>query len=375
MKSLQTALSEFIIDYGDDRKEIPELRRLLEERKKDSEKELSREGAIAEEAKKLADRIKNKDESLDRIASSLSEFVIRYGEDRKEVPELRRLISERKEAERLELLIAKDAEKIMSQIKDPESLIQDLEQSINEFIDNYGEDIEAVLELKQLLSVRKEEKNREKMIANEAALLRSKISDQNYSVEELQTFLDDFIRTYGESRTEVPDLQIRLKERRESDLINRLSREAQDLMEQIKDRNNSIDSLQDSLKKFIADYGDNHVEIQELRRLLDDRQSEDAIIELLSSLDALVLTGNPSRIRSIVADSGYANKLAALTEWPGLVFRHHIQFFHRDGDSAEVRVELENGAEHVPKRKLYFNYYFLRDHGDWKIKRSEKMEN
>ena len=72
LKSLQTAVSEFIIDYGDDRKEIPELRRLLEERKKDSEKELSREGVIANEAKKLADQINNKDESLDRIESSLS---------------------------------------------------------------------------------------------------------------------------------------------------------------------------------------------------------------------------------------------------------------------------------------------------------------
>ena len=288
---------------------------------------------------------------------------------------MRRLISERKKTERLESLIAKDAEKIRSQIKEPESSIQDLEQSINDFIDNYGEDIEAVLELKQLLSVRKEEKNREMMITNEAALLRSKISDQNYSVEKLQTFLDDFIRTYGENRTEVPDLQVRLKERRESDLHNRLSQEAQDLMEQIKDRNNTIDSLQDSLKKFIADYGDNHVEIQELRRLLDDRQSEEAITELLSSLDAVVLSGNGSRISSIVADTEYANKLAALTEWPGLIFRHHIQFFHRDGDSAEVRIELENAADHVPKRKLYFNYSFLRDNDDWKIKRSEKMEN
>ena len=375
LKSLQTAVSEFIIDYGDDRKEIPELRRLLEERKKDSEKELSREGMIAEEAKILASRINNKDENLAGIESSLSEFVIRYGEDRKEVPELRRLISKRKEAERLEALIAKDAERLISRVNDPKYSIRDLEQSINEFIDNYGEDVEVVLEFNQLLSVRKKEEEQETMIANKAALLSSKIGDQNYSVEELQTFLDDFIRTYGESRMEVPNLQVRLKERRESDLHNRLSQEAQDLMARIKDRNNSIDSIQDSLKKFVADYGDNHVEIQELRLLLDDRQSEDAIAALLSSLDTLVLSGNASRISSMVADTEYAERLAALTEWSGLIFRHHIQFFHRDGDNAEVRVELENAADHVPKRKLYFNYSLLRDGDDWKIKRSEKMKN
>ena len=375
VNSLQSAVSEFVIDYGDDRKEIPELRRLLEERKKVSEKKLRREDEIADEAKKLAARINNEDENLSRIESALSDFMIRYGQDRKEIPELRRLIGERKEAERLKSRMAEDGQTLIRRIKDPEYSLQDLEQGIKDFVDYYGEDHDILSEINQVFSARKEEEERERMIANEVRLLSAKMNDQNYTVDELQQFLDDFVRKHGEGRVELSELQIRLKERRESDLMNRLSQEAQDLMEQIKDRTNTMDSLQASLEKFTANFGDNHAEIHELRRLLDDRQSEDAIAEYLSSLDAFLLSGDITRIRSMVADTEYANKLVALTGWPGLVFRHHIQFFQRDKESAQVRVELENAANHVPRRKFHFNYSFFRDDNAWKIKRSEKIEN
>jgi len=373
LRSLQTALSEFIIEYGDDRKEIPELRRLLDERKQHNVRKPSRESVIADEAKELVGRISNRDEDLNRIETDFGDFLIRYGEERKEIPELRRFIKERKEAERLEALMARDTAKLMGELKDPEYSIHDLEQAINDFIDYYGADHEVVLEFNHLLAARKEEENQERTIAKEVALLRTKIGDQNYTVDELRVFLDTFINTYGERREEVPDLQIRLRDRREGDLRNRLSREARELIKQIKDRNNTIDSLQESIDRFMASYGENHNEIQELQRFFDDRQSEEAITEVLSSLDGWVMANDTIRISSVIDDRVYADKLKALTEWPGLIFRHNIQFFQRDGDAAEVRVELENGAEHVPKRKLYFNYRFLRDHNGWRMKTSEKI--
>ena len=377
LKSIRSAVSEFVIDYGDDRKEVPELRRLLEERKKFSQKELSREEMISEEAKKLTSRINNKDENLKKIESALSEFVIRYGKDRKELPGLRRLVRERREAEHKKSLMATEVEKIRSRIKDRKHTIQDLEQSISEFIGNFGEDHEVVVEFNRLLDVRREEEKRNKAIANDLALLKSQIGDYTYSMKKLHKDFYKFINTYGKDREEVPELQRLLEERKktELDLRGSMSKEVRNLMRKVKDRTYTIDSLEGTIDHFILEYGNNHKVTSKLQRRLDDRRSEEAIADLLSALDSSVETGNVSKIRSMVSDKKYANRLIALTEWPNLLFRHHIQSFQHDDDGVDIRVEINHAANYMPQSKLYYRYHLLKDLDGWKIKTSEKVKN
>ena len=320
LRLLQSAVSEFIVQYGEDRKEVPELRRILEERRKKVKKEASNEQTIAEDAKMLASLINNEDENLDKIESALNEFIILYGEERKEILELRQLINERKEKEHFELTIAQDANKIMNQIRDPGYTLRKLEESISDFIKKYGGDRDESLEMDRLLSKRKEKEKREKAIANDIAILKSKILDNKYPIEELEKALFDFITQYGENRKEVLELQDQLKARKEADLKAKISTEAKDLISQMNDRTNTIDFLQSALDQFINDYGDDRAGVQELRRLLDDRRGEKAITDLLQALDTSILEGDIETINTVIQDKGYAEKLIALTEWSGLVF-------------------------------------------------------
>ena len=373
LKTLRAAVSEFIISYGQKRKEVPELRRLLSERVEAEEKVTSREAAIVEEAKDLAARIKSRDENLNTIELALSEFVINYGDNRKEIPELRRLIDARREAERLESNIASDTKKLLELLADPDCPDKDLKRLIQEFIDKYGPDREEVSEFNRLVVERKEQQLLEKSIADAVALLVSQFSDAAHPTEELDKSVDDFISLYGEDRKEIPELQRHLKERKATELETKISAEASDLLEQIMNSTATIDFLQSKLDQFITAYGDSRAEIPELTQRLDDRRCKEAIVGMLSKLDSSILIGDVDHIRSVVYDKDYAERLTALTEWSGLVFLHHIQTFQRLGNEVNTEVKINHAVDHMPERELYYRYRMTKNQDDWVITTSEKI--
>ena len=375
ISALQSAVSEFIVNYGEGRKEVPELRRILEGRKKLGDERFLLEQPIAREAKLLAARIKKEDESIEQIDSALSEFIIQYGEGRKEIPELRRLINKRKDRERRKLNLVKDMRELMKRIENPNYSIHNIEQLINEFIDNYGKDREEVSELNRLLSQRREKENYEKEVAETVALLQNQISDGSYPIEDASEAFYEFIAKYGENRTEIPELRYHLEERKKAELEKDILSEAQVLLAQMEDREISIDSLQSRLDQFISAYGDDRNEIPELKRVLDTRRYEQTIFEVLSSLDRSVLEGQLENIRFIVADQEYAERLVALTEWRGLIFRHHIESFRRDSNMSIVEIRIRHAVEHMPERDLYYRYHLAETEGGWVIETSEKLEN
>ena len=374
LNTLQFAVSEFVKKYGRDRKEIPGLRRLLEEQKVAADLEATRERMIAEDAKRLAVRINNEDENLELIEFALNEFVIRYGENRKEVKELKQLIDKRKDAERVKARI-QESKKIMERLADPNYAIPELEQSIKEYSRKYGERHADVMEFTRLLSERIREQNSlEKAVTDSATLLRSQMGDFNYSVEKLEQGLQDFITKHGGARKEIDELKDLLELRKKTGLEAMISNETEALKKRITDETNSIHSLELDLDQFMATYGKDRPESSELKRLLNNRRNETEIAKVLSTLDRAIVEADLKVIRSLVGDQEFASKLVELTEWPGLKFDQQIQFFHRHGNEAVVKVEIDHAVEHMPDRTLHYLYHIVRNNDNWKIKKSSKWE-
>ena len=254
-------------------------------------------------------------------------------------------------------------------------MIPDLRQSINDFIDKYGDDREEVAKLHELLSERKGQENKEKEIAKVVTLLKNQISDGNYPIEEVNKVFYDFISEYGENRKEIPELKYHLEERKKAEFEEAISSEARDLMIRMADKTTTIDSLKADLNQFVDSYGNNRKEIPELTRVLGDRSSEEAITKTLAKLDLSVLEGRVKDIHSMVHDEDYAKKLVALTEWSGVIFRHEIRSFQRSKNESEIEVKIQHAVDHMPKRDLYYRYKMIDSDGDWIIEASERLDH
>ena len=380
IKEIEAALSTFIIHYGEDRKEIPELRRLVQEHKKAIEEAAFREKAIVDEVRSLRIRLKNPEENLQELEVLLGEFIDQHGGSRKEVPELQGLLQHRKETEKREREIAAEAEKLVQRIHSGNWEIADLESDVSEFIRKYETDRKEVPKLKQLLLEREELEKREKKLAASMKSLMNQIVDETFSVDDLEQALQKFIASYGKERKEIGELTSRIEKRKKLELEAKRRRvvflkEAKALRTNLKDKSQTLEYLSQALEALIKEHGADRQEVRKLQVLFENRKEEAAIITILKSLDDAVLNGDKTKIHSIVHGNEYAEKVIALSEWPELVFHHNLESFERHDQSVEIEVKIDHAVEDMPKTELYYRYDLIKTSDAWVIKNVEKIEN
>lgn len=133
------------------------------------------------------------------------------------------------------------------------------------------------------------------------------------------------------------------------------------------DKDQKIVLLEEAIKDFIDDVGENHEEVPELRRSLEDRREEKNIIETLDKIDNAISSENVEQLSDIVKVREHVAALSSLMGQPGLLFQQHLHSFDRTGDKAVIKVIVNHALLYMPPTDIYYRYEAQRKGYQWFI--------
>lgn len=288
LESVEIDIAAFVIEHGESRKEVGELRRLIEKRKERERAAAAKESLIESKVNDIIANLGNDKISIQSLDAAVTDFVLKYGSEREDSKELVRVLRQRQAAEKQtterDNRIKSEAKNLMSQISKDDVLTGDMERAVSEFIVSYGPDRVESGELQRLLAKRQEHDKKAvehtSLMQNETRSLIDEIGDPEVPISEVERNVTKFIVRFGEDQKEAQELIRLLTQRRKDETTvmestAKLIQEARELAEKISQPKNSIVDIENEVSKFALRYGSDRPEVIEVKRLTTERRSRE----------------------------------------------------------------------------------------------------
>ena len=146
------------------------------------------------------------------------------------------------------------------------------------------------------------------------------------------------------------------QKRRLDDLETRMSAQARGVLAVIEDPKSEVPAMEQALAQFLTSAGADRPEKAELERRIEDRRQLQRVEANLAALDRAVASGDAAALAAVVVDKPFAQALAALHRYDGLVFSTRVDHFARTGKEGTLKVSIHHALAVFPERVL--NYVF-----------------
>ena len=146
------------------------------------------------------------------------------------------------------------------------------------------------------------------------------------------------------------------------------------LQGRLQDRSVPVADLEQGLRDFLSEAGQERPERPLLERLLEDRRQLAAVEKGLAALDADLLAGRTASLSERIQDESFRTGLAALAGRKGLVFASRVASFTRDGDQATAQVLIRHAFDIYPERTLTMDLTLTRQANGWVITSARLQE-
>ena len=141
----------------------------------------------------------------------------------------------------------------------------------------------------------------------------------------------------------------------------KLTADAQNLLKRLDNPKEPLPELEKAAAALLASMDPGRTDRTLIERRLEDRRSSELFLSELAKLDAGVLKGDATVIRSLVNDGAFADSLLQLKSYQGLVFESHLVEFQRHDRDATASVTIRNAMDLAPERILNYTYDLRRD--------------
>jgi serine/threonine protein kinase len=155
--------------------------------------------------------------------------------------------------------------------------------------------------------------------------------------------------------------------RRNEEREAKLSGEAKRLLERIDDPKNNVAALEQETAAFLAQAGGERPERALLERRLEDHRQRIVVSDTLANLDGAVRAKDAAGIAKTVEEPAFAEALALLAAYPGLVFESSVADFMRQDRQATAKVRIRHALSVFPERVLTYAYDLRHSDAGWRI--------
>ena len=148
----------------------------------------------------------------------------------------------------------------------------------------------------------------------------------------------------------------------------RIAADTQALLKRLADPKEPLPGLEASAAALLPVMDGGNADRALIQTRLDDRRAHDQVGTLLARLDAAVLAGDRKTITTLVADSAFADQLADLHSYQGLVYESRLTDLQRHDQDATAQVSIRTAMALSPESTLKYSFDLHRDSdATWQI--------
>ena len=157
------------------------------------------------------------------------------------------------------------------------------------------------------------------------------------------------------------------QKKRQAELETRMSAQARGVLTVIEDPKSEIPAMEQALTQFLASAGADRPEKSELERRIEDRRQLKRVEANLGVLDQAVAAGDAAALAKVVVDKPFAEALAALHRYDGLVFSTRVDDFAREGKQGTLKVSIRHALAVFPERVLHYVFSLREESAGWVV--------
>ena len=157
------------------------------------------------------------------------------------------------------------------------------------------------------------------------------------------------------------------QKKRQAELETRMSAQARGVLIIIEDPRSEVPAMEQALAQFLASNGADRPEKPELERRIEDRRQLKRVEANLAVLDQAVTAGDAAALATVVVDKPFAEALAALHRYDGLVFSTRVDDFAREGKQGTLKVSIRHALAVFPERVLHYVFSLREEPAGWVV--------